>query len=649
MKPEVAATLDAVVQALRGRRRILLSGPPGAGKSTLAQRLGGVLSHGHEAVYCLSADPGSPPFGVPGAVCLGRWDHGAWRLEGMEALCSLNAARFRLPLVAAMERLLRTIPPATLVVDPPGVVRGVAAAELLTATAEAVSAEVVLVLGGAAGVVTLEQELAALGLPVLRIPRDPRARRPGLRQRLRERTMLWDRYLERATAQRIELGRWHLTGTPPPLDVPEAWTGRQVALLSRGRTRAMGEVVAVEGDRLELRAPSLPADADTLLVRDAARDESGFLTTLEPFAEGCTEPIDVLPEGLASPAKVETPRPLALRVGHVEANLVNGVFGDPCLHLRLVHQGRRLLFDLGEGARLPARVAHRLTDVFVSHAHFDHIAGFLWLLRARIGLTEPCRLYGPPGLADHLAGFLRGILWDRIGDRGPRFIVTEWDGALRYVFQLQAGRDGPVALRTAPDASGVLLDEPGFRVRAALLDHHTPVLAFALEPAREINVRKDRLAARGLEAGPWLGELKRRIHADALGARITLPTGVMERVGDLARDLVLIRPGKRLVYATDLADTPDNRGRLERLAHRAHTLFCEAAFVRADRAQARRTGHLTARACGEIAAAAGVARLVPFHFSRRYENDPARVYREVIGAFPRVVLTPELSDASAPA
>ncbi len=67
----------------------------------------------------------------------------------------------------------------------------------------------------------------------------------------------------------------------------------------------------------------------------------------------------------------------------------------------------------------------------------------------------------------------------------------------------------------------------------------------------------------------------------------------------------------------------------------AHTLFCEASFTQAHGEQARRTSHLTARACGEIAVAAAAERLVPFHFSRRYETDPGQVYREVLAACPR--------------
>jgi len=47
---------------------------------------------------------------------------------------------------------------------------------------------------------------------------------------------------------------------------------------------------------------------------------------------------------------------------------------------------------------------------------------------------------------------------------------------------------------------------------------------------------------------------------------------------------------------------------------------------------------LTARACGEIATAAVVRRLVPFHLSRRYEKDPRQVYAEVLAACPRALV-----------
>jgi ribonuclease BN (tRNA processing enzyme) len=170
------------------------------------------------------------------------------------------------------------------------------------------------------------------------------------------------------------------------------------------------------------------------------------------------------------------------------------------------------------------------------------------------------------------------------------------------------------------------------------------VLAFAFEPPRTINIRKDRLLSLGLPVGPWLGELKRCVAEDKPWVRIRLPDGRTEQAGPLAAELVLVTPGKKLVYATDFADTPANRARLTGLAEGAHTFFCEAVFLESDARQAANTGHLTARACGELGTAAAAERLVPFHFSKRYEGEPTQIYDEVRAACPRT-LVPKWRDA----
>lgn len=624
---------------------VLLFGAPGVGKSTLAASLADELVRKGRRVVCISADPGSPAFGVPGALCLGVRHKGDWETVAVEGLCTLNAGRFRLPLIDALRRLITRAPPGTLLIDAPGVVRGVAGAELLLAIAEAVAVRAVVAITRDPDRVPLAAELQATGAETWVVPAASQARRPGKRRRARKRTELWDRYLEGAGERRLSLDGLRLIGTPPPVDLPEAWSGRQVALLDPDRrTFCLGDVVNLDQGQLVLRTPALPdTEAGScllVLVRDARRVADGLLQTATPASPGIawyTPPPDLL----ASPAPPGSggPRPV-LRAGSATVTLLNGIFGDPLLHLRLRQEKRSLLFDLGEAGRLPARIAHQVTDVFISHAHFDHIAGFLWLLRSRIGVGEICRIHGPPGLARHIQGLIDGILWDRIGDRGPRFEVTELHGGRLVRYRIQAGSKTPTPLPERDARNGVVLDEAGFRVRAVTLDHHTPVLAYAFEPAHTRNIKKDRLLETGFPPGPWLGELKRRIAGDDLDALIELPDGARERTRRLADRLVLVKPGRKVVYATDLADSADNRQRLTDLARGAHTLFCEAVFVEADAAQAVRTGHLTARACGEIAAAAQVQRLVPFHFSRRYEKDPWRVYDEVRAACSRVVAPP---------
>jgi ribonuclease BN (tRNA processing enzyme) len=642
---------NSIAAQLSGRRRVLLFGPPGSGKSTLAAELAAVFAHGGAACACLGGDPGSPAFGVPGAVCMGRWSANGWVCADMEPLCTLDAARFRLPLIQAVGGLMKRAPQQMILLDAPGVVRGAAAAELLAGFVESAGIDAMVSLQRHAETSLLVEEIRAMGLFLLSVHAAAEAGRPARSARDRRRTGLWDKYLEQAAEYQIDLNAVASIGTPPPRDGPSAWVGRQVALMNGNRCVAFGEALQLDRHTLRAKLCGDPRGAQTILIRDAARHANGLLRTVEPFRESMTvSPPPDMSAANASPTgrshqlmtggylrTPPEPRPVA-RVGSVTAMLVNGVFGDPLLHIRLQHQRRSLLFDLGETTRLPARIAHQVTDVFISHAHIDHIGGFVWLLRSRIGTLPACRVFGPPGLADNVMGFISGIHWDRVGERAPRFDVSELHNQQIWRYRIQAGKAKPEILGDEPASGGILLRDPAFQVRATTLDHGTPVLAFALQMTFDLNVRKDRLAELGLTPGPWLSDLKAYVASGEREATIALPNGTAQTAGHVADEVLILRPGPKLAYATDLADTLQNRTRLQKLAEGAHTFFCEAPFCEADTEQSARTGHLTAGACGEIATAAHVERLVPFHFSRRYQDEPERVYTEVSASCMRTVI-----------
>jgi len=322
-------------------------------------------------------------------------------------------------------------------------------------------------------------------------------------------------------------------------------------------------------------------------------------------------------------------QPLAVGTGPISAHLVNGVFGDPLLEVKFKSRRERLLFDLGDAAALSRRVLHTVTDVFLTHAHFDHICGFLHFLRARMtGVYPACRIYGPPGTAGHIQSLMNGIAWDRIEDAGPEFHVADIYAERIEWSLLKAGHPAK-SLERQVRLDDVVCRHPEYRVQCVELDHGIPVLAYALDYSPEIHIDRTRLDALGVDPGDWITDLKRLLRADDTRALIELPNGERETVAALRDALVTVLPGKRLVYATDFADTLENRARLQSLAGEADLLFCEATFCAADLAQARDTRHLTTRACVEIAQAAGVDRLVPFHFSKRYTDRVGAVYAEL--------------------
>jgi ribonuclease Z len=316
--------------------------------------------------------------------------------------------------------------------------------------------------------------------------------------------------------------------------------------------------------------------------------------------------------------------------------LVNGRFGDPALFVEMLHRRGALLFDIGDVSALSARDLLRVEAVFVTHTHIDHFIGFDALLRLCVGREKRVRLVGPPGFADKLFHKLQAYEWDLVDryDVDLVFEALEFDGlraqasCFRFKNQFQWEELG-----SRIEEAGLVGRGSGYSVHAAMLEHHGPCLGFAMSEPRHINIWKNRLEERGLSTGPWLQPLKLAMAEDRPDDFLLQVPGSGEvRLGDL-RDLASVEPGQKIVYIADVADTPDNRATIIELAAGADMLVIEARFAAADHAQAAERAHLTTKAAGEIARAAGVRRIEPFHFSPRYEGDEERMMREVLAAF----------------
>jgi ribonuclease Z len=327
------------------------------------------------------------------------------------------------------------------------------------------------------------------------------------------------------------------------------------------------------------------------------------------------------------------------------ARLVNGPFGDPGLYVDFRHVRRALLFDLGDLEALAPRQLLRVSHVFVSHTHVDHFIGLDRLLRICLRRREAIHCFGPPGFVDRVEHKLAAYTWNLVRDYAPPFALTasevDADGSLRSA-RFSTARE--FAREPLPDEraqDGVLLDEPGFRVRCTLLDHRTPCLGFALEEQTHVNVWRGRLTELGLHTGPWLADAKQAVLAGASDELVLLARwrehgSAFERrvrLGDLRGDAIRCVPGAKIAYVTDVAYTPSNAERIVALATRADSLFIEAVFLEAEAAHAERKQHLTARQAGTLARACGAGRVFPFHFSPRYVGRESAVTDEVASAF----------------
>ena len=325
--------------------------------------------------------------------------------------------------------------------------------------------------------------------------------------------------------------------------------------------------------------------------------------------------------------------------------LVNEPLGDPALYVEFLFERRALLFDLGDIGALPPRKVLRVTDVFVSHTHMDHFVGFDRLLRLCLGRALTVALWGPAGFIDRVEHKLGAYSWNLVQNYETDFtvLVAEYhaDGpAPRSRFRCRS-RFAREDLDPTVVTGGLLLSEPGFQVRAAVLDHKIPCLGFAVQETRHVNIWKNRLEAMGLPTGPWLRELKATVlrdEPDDTPVRAWWRDGdrVTERIyplGELRRGLVRIVPGQKLGYVVDVAYQPENSRRIVELVRGADVLYIEATFLEAETPLAAEKAHLTAAQAGQLAREAAVKTLVPFHFSARYPGRETEIRAEAERAF----------------
>jgi ribonuclease Z len=152
----------------------------------------------------------------------------------------------------------------------------------------------------------------------------------------------------------------------------------------------------------------------------------------------------------------------------------------------------------------------------------------------------------------------------------------------------------------------------------AVRHRDTDSFAFTFEARARRHLLPERLAALGVPDGPARGEL-------AAGRPVALQDG---RTIDPADVLGPPARGTRLVVVGDTETT----GGLSEHVRDANLLVIEATFLERDAAMALEYGHLTAAKSAELAAAAGVRRLVLTHISGRYTDE--EILAEATKIFP---------------
>lgn len=253
----------------------------------------------------------------------------------------------------------------------------------------------------------------------------------------------------------------------------------------------------------------------------------------------------------------------------------------------LTYGHEQFLIDCGEGTQyrlLEARARpNRLTHVFISHLHGDHYFGLAPLLSTLNlgGRTDDLHLVGPQGLDEILTTIFR------------------WSGT-RLGYNL-------VFHPVDPNQAAVVIDHPALTISSLPLDHRIACTGYLFrEKPRPGRLHPDRLpdgvpvtALKSLKAGQDLYDETGNVLVAAADV-----TGPAPRARSYA-----------FCSDTRFAES------LIPLVTGVDVLYHEATFLAIDADRADEVYHSTAGQSAQIAAGAGVGRLLIGHFSSRYKEE----------------------------
>ncbi|MEI6874849.1 MAG: ribonuclease Z [Spirochaetota bacterium] len=286
-----------------------------------------------------------------------------------------------------------------------------------------------------------------------------------------------------------------------------------------------------------------------------------------------------------------------------------GMMPLPQRHLTSVllrREGELFLFDGGEGTQVSIRRLNlrwkKITAIFVSHMHADHVTGLpgILMLSSQVDREEPLYIFGPPRVAEYIE-------------------------QSRKVLDMYINYEIIVREITEP---GVFWKGEGFSIRAFPLRHTKTCYGYTLEEeARPGAFHPESAIGLGVPRGPLWSVLQGGQAVKLADGREVRPDEVMGAA----------RSGRKFSYVTDSLYFPE----IAREVADSDLLVCEGMFEEALASSAVEKKHMTAAQAARIAAAAGgVKKLALIHYSPRYtDRDLKLLLDEARFLFPDTVLS----------
>jgi ribonuclease Z len=286
-----------------------------------------------------------------------------------------------------------------------------------------------------------------------------------------------------------------------------------------------------------------------------------------------------------------------------------GMMPLPNRHLTSVllrREGELFLLDGGEGTQVALRKLNlrwqKISVIFVSHTHADHVTGIpgLLMLSSQVDRDDPLYIIGPPRIAE--------------------YIETS-----RRVLDMYINYEVIVKEITEP---GIVYEGDGFHVRCFPLRHTKPCFGYTLEEdIRPGEFHPEKAEALCVPRGPLWSRLQGGETVKAADGRVVYPDEVLGKP----------RSGRKFSFVTDSLAFPQIAPEVAN----SDLFVCEGMFERELAEDAHNKKHMTAEEAARIAASAeGIKKMALIHYSPRYtEFNLKQLLKEAQAIFPNTVLS----------
>jgi ribonuclease Z len=277
-------------------------------------------------------------------------------------------------------------------------------------------------------------------------------------------------------------------------------------------------------------------------------------------------------------------------------------------------EGELFLFDCGEGTQIGLRRLNlrwkKITSIFISHTHADHVTGLpgILMLSSQVDRAEPLYIYGPPKIREFVEAMRRTL-----------------DMYINYEIVVKEIEGGVPIIRAEE-----------YSICSHTLLHTKPCLAYSLvEKKRPGIFFPEKALALGVPRGPLWSKLQG-------GEEVRVPDGSLVTPAQVMGGE---RKGRKFCFATDTVAAPG----LADFARNSDLFICEGMFAEDLAETAAEKKHLTAAQAARLAREGGVKKLGLIHYSPRYsERELKTLLGEAREIFPDSFLTRDLQHIELP-